>query len=243
MAPRIKKTRRRDAARRLQDGQMTMTFVRRSALSGCGKLALALSVFLSLGAQASEIRVSGRTLTISGEIVPGDQFKFRDLLKEAGAAAIRLNSPGGDIYTAGEIARQIRAAGSSTIVDAGKDSCISACTILFAGGQRRLYLNAERVGESPDPSDFRGLGFHQANHPGHPGPGRYSGEGTAQMKSLYYEFGVPNAATLAQNASPDEVFLITGREAVAMGIATASQDAEGRAAKPRSQTAANDRVK
>jgi hypothetical protein len=243
MAPRIKKTRRRDAARRLQDGQMTMTFVRRSALSGCGKLALALSVFLSLGAQASEIRASGRTLTISGEIVPGDQFKFRDLLKEAGAAAIRLNSPGGDIYTAGEIARQIRAAGSSTIVDAGKDSCISACTILFAGGQRRLYLNAERVGESPDPSDFRGLGFHQANHPGHPGPGRYSGEGTAQMKSLYYEFGVPNAATLAQNASPDEVFLITGREAVAMGIATASQDAEGRAAKPRSQTAANDRVK
>ena len=64
-----------------------------------------------------------------------------------------------------------------------------------------------------------------------------------RSKSLYYEFGVPNAATLAKNASPDEVFLITGREAVAMGIATASQDAEVRAAKPRSQTAANDRVK
>ena len=222
---------------------MTMTFVRRNAFSGCGKLALALGVFLSLGAHAGEIRASGRIITISGEIVPGDQFKFRDLLKETGAAAIRLNSPGGDIYTAGEIARQIRAARSSTIVDAARDSCISACTILFAGGQRRLYLNAERVGESSDPGDFRGLGFHQANHPDQAGPGRYSGEGTAQMKSLYYEFGVPNAATLAKNASPDEVFLITGREAVAMGIATASQDAEVRAAKPRSQTAANDRVK
>ena len=111
----------------------------------------------------------------------------------------------------------------STIVDAARDSCISACTILFAGGQRRLYLNAERVGESPDPSDFRGLGFHQANHPDQAGPGRYSGEGTAQMKSLYYEFGVPNAATLAKNASPDEVFLITGHEAMAMGIATATR--------------------
>jgi hypothetical protein len=222
---------------------MTMTLVWRNALSGCGQVALALSVFLSLGAHAGEIRASGRTITISGEIVPGDQFKFRDLLKETAAATIRLNSPGGDIYTAGEIARQIRASGSSTIVDAASDSCISACTILFAGGQRRLYLNAERVGESPDPGDFRGLGFHQASHPDQSGPGRYSGEGAAQMKSLYYEFGVPNAATLAKSASPDEVFLITGREAVAMGIATASQDAEGRPAKPRSQTAANDRVK
>jgi hypothetical protein len=219
-----------------------MTLVRRNALPGCGELALALVVFLNLGAHASEIHASGRTITISGEIVPGDQFKFRDLMKETGVAAIRLNSPGGDIGTAGAIARQIRAAGSITIVDAARDSCISACTILFAGGQRRLYLNAERVGESSDPSDFRGLGFHQANHPDQAGAGRFSGEGTAQMKSLYYEFGVPNAATLAKSASPDEVFLITGREAVAMGIATATKDAEGRAAKPRS-IAANDGMK
>jgi hypothetical protein len=74
-------------------------------------MAMATMATQNTPAEACEMRMDGSTIEIVGEIVLGDQFKFQELLKAPDRVAnVRLNSPGGNIYASGEIARQIRAA-------------------------------------------------------------------------------------------------------------------------------------
>ena len=168
--------------------------------------------------------VDGESLWLRGHISAGDQHRFHDLIESAGAGrilAVHLDSPGGDIYSAGEIARQIRTAGLSTVVDAAQHVCASSCTIIFAGGVKRIYLNAERVGGLSSGSGFKGLGFHEAAYTGQTGPGSFSGEATALMVALYQELGVPGAAGLVGHAPPYAIYGLSGPMALKLGIATA----------------------
>ena len=185
--------------------------------------ALATVSLCAFGAQACEISLAGKALWLRGHIDAGDQLKFRDLIDSAGVgrvSAVHLDSPGGDIYSAGEIARQIRTAGLSTVVDASQHKCASSCTIIFVGGVRRVYLNANRVGGLSDGRGFKGLGFHEGALAGQFGVDSYSGAATALMISLYQELGVPGAANLVDRASPEAIYGLSGPMAVRLGIAT-----------------------
>lgn len=177
--------------------------------------------------RACEISLAGKFLVLTGEIFKGDEFKFRDFLSAVGAkvGAVRLNSPGGNIYASGEIGRQICEAGLTTIVDARRDICASACTVLFAGGKERVYLNARGPEGLMGHDGFRGLGFHQGSIPGETQQNRYSGDGTAAMIRYYNEFGVPAAAGLVDKAPPERIFAVSGASALSLGIATRISDA------------------
>jgi len=172
--------------------------------------------------RACEMSLTGRILSITGEIFKGDEFKFRDFLDSvrAKAATVRLNSPGGNISASGEIGRQIREAGLTTLVDARRDICASACTVVFASGKQRVYLNARGPEGVMGHEGFRGLGFHQGSIPDQPQASRYSGDGTAAMIGYFYEFGVPAAAGLVDKAPPERIYAVSGASALSLGIAT-----------------------
>jgi hypothetical protein len=185
--------------------------------------ALAIVSLCGFGARACEMSLSGKTLWLRGRIDAGDQLKFHDLIGSAGARralAVHLDSPGGDIYSAGEIAREIRTAGLSTVVDASQHLCASSCTIIFVGGVRRIYLNADHVGGLSDGRGFRGLGFHEGALASQYGPESYSGAATALMISLYQQLGVPSAAELVDRATPEAIYGLSGAMALRLGIAT-----------------------
>lgn len=176
-----------------------------------------------VAARACEMSVVGKDLWLRGHIVSGDQFRFHDLVDGAGPGRIltvHLDSPGGDIYSAGEIARQIRTASLSTVVDASQNMCASSCTIIFAGGVRRIYLHADRVGGLSNGHGFKGLGFHEGAYTGQSGAGSFSSAATSLMVALYQELGVPSAASLVDHAPPEAIYGLSGPMALRLGIAT-----------------------
>lgn len=183
--------------------------------------ALAMLLFSGAGVHACEMSIAGKELWLRGHIVSGDEIKFHELIdnvRPGRITAVHLDSPGGDIYSAGEIARQIRTAGLSTVVDASRHMCASSCTIIFAGGVKRIYLHAERVGGLSSGRGFKGLGFHEGAYSG--SGGSVSGEATGLMVALYQELGVPNAADLVDHAPPNAIYGLSGPMALQLGIAT-----------------------
>jgi len=195
--------------------------LRISLLTVSSVAALAVVSLCSWDSQASEMSVAGKSIWLRGHIVAGDQDRFRDLIASARSiSTVHLDSPGGDIYSAGEIARQIRLAGLSTVVDASRQVCASSCTIIFVGGVKRIYLNADRVGGLSTGRGFKGLGFHEATYPGQSGTGNVSSAATALMISLYGELGVPAAGGLVAQAPPQLIYGVSAETALKLGIAT-----------------------
>ncbi|MFM9974795.1 MAG: hypothetical protein ACKVON_09540 [Beijerinckiaceae bacterium] len=176
----------------------------------------------SASASALDFSQSGNTARISGAVKPGDGAKFDEFMARPGASSIRifiLNSPGGSIGNALEIARRIRRMGAATVVD-GKASCESACTVIFAGGSNRHYVNTsglqDRLG-----GNRGGLGFHEGNNANADGRGRqYSGQGTAAMINAYYELGVGGAAQFATKAGFNAMYRVSGQTALQNRVAT-----------------------
>ena len=90
-------------------------------------------------------------LTIKGEIKKGDSQKVKSILDNACYEKSRyklpnlvtftvvLNSDGGDVDEAIQMGRVIRAKGAVTRVWF-KDSCLSSCVFVLAGGQMRIPL-------------------------------------------------------------------------------------------------------
>jgi hypothetical protein len=174
-------------------------------------------------AKAIELTQKGSAALLSGAITDGDEFKLRDFLARPEAAqlhALYLDSPGGRVYAAREMARQIREKGYTTIVDAGRARCESACTGLFVAGTRRLYLNAGTIADG-DAKTRRGLGFHEGNNLQSSGRKGYSGAASAGMVNIYYEMGVPGAASLITKAEFNAMHHVSARTALSLGIATA----------------------
>lgn len=171
---------------------------------------------------ALEIGGKGALVLLAGPIKPGDSSRFRDFLKAAPAGryhAVALASGGGVIIEAVEIARIIRAEHMATVVDAERFLCASACTILFAGGTERFYINAGRI---VDGSNQRrtGLGFHDGNNALSLDAHHYSGRASGLVIDAYYEFGIPAAAQLVSRAAPNQLYIVSGETALRLGIAT-----------------------
>jgi hypothetical protein len=184
------------------------------------------AAFILAGASAAgaiDLSQKGQSAFLSGPINDGDEFKLRDFLASEQGRQIKvifLNSPGGRIIVTKEMARHIRNAGLTTVVDAAKSRCNSACTGLFTAGIRRLYINAGGIADGIGGRDV-GLGFHEANSIQANGSRGYSGVGVGQMNNIYYEMGVPGAARLVTQATFNKMFKISGQTALSSGIATA----------------------
>lgn len=171
-----------------------------------------------------EIARQGNAVILSGPIKLGDEYVFRDRLVAEGATGVRtiwLSSGGGSLDATFEIARRLRREGWTTAVDAQRMRCASACTILFSAGVQRHYLNADRIMSGVVlPAQSRGLGYHQGNSSTSRQPAGFSGAATGYVIGAYHEFGTPAAARLPDLAPPDRLYVLSGTEALAKGIAT-----------------------
>lgn len=182
------------------------------------------SILIAPAARAIELSQRGDVAMLSGSIAIGDDRKLRDFLALPTGSRIKtlyLNSPGGKVLEAREMARMIRAAGLTTVVDASRARCNSACTGLFIGGLRRLYINASGFSDGEIARGSLGLGFHEGNVArGASGRKVYSGRASGGMINTYYEMGVGSAAALVSKADFNRIYRISGSTALALGIAT-----------------------
>ena len=121
-----------------------------------------------------QIRVlsDGAVIEVSGSFSWALPQNLEAVLSSApNARVVRLESPGGHLLPAMQIATIIQQRGLDTYV--GR-LCASACTIAFLGGRRRWL--------APDAR----LGFHDAIAPGFP-----ADQATALLRSIYEKFAVP----------------------------------------------------
>jgi hypothetical protein len=173
-------------------------------------------------AVALDFSMRGEAVVISGPVKLGDNVRFDEFMAQPAARNARvfiLNSPGGTIGIALHIAREIRKRRGATVAD-GRTACESACTVMFAGGASRHYINTtglqDRLGGTRG-----GLGFHEGNNANQDGRGRqYSGGASQAMANAYYEMGIGSAAGLMVKANDRQMYRISGQTAVATGIAT-----------------------
>jgi hypothetical protein len=173
-------------------------------------------------AHAIWLSENGSSAWLSGSIEHGDEETFKAFLEKPRSQplqVVHLSSEGGFLTPAMAIGRLIRKAGLATAVDAGRTSCDSACTFIFAGGVRRHYVNAESLFEGL--SGHAGLGFHPSHSKGNRiRSGEHSERGTARMRAFYAEMGMPRAADLMQKASITTMFRPNARTAQELRIAT-----------------------
>jgi hypothetical protein len=175
-----------------------------------------------LPAYAAEFSQTGSIARLNGGIMRGDGQKFEDFMAQPSSAGLKvlyLNSGGGSVGDALRIARAIRKARLTTVIDASRAKCESACTGIFTGGTSRHYINSQGLvdGEGGPP---RGLGFHEGNN-AQPGSARtYSGGATSGMINIYYEMGVGGAAQFTTKSAFNKMYRVSGPTALQSGIAT-----------------------
>jgi hypothetical protein len=120
-----------------------------------GAVVASLAIVIASPTMAADMRVLPAMdqqvpFLLSGPIVAGDAAKFRmlrDRTKDAGSpiTVIRLNSPGGLIGEAIDLAQMIRADEITTRVAKGA-TCTSACFVIFASGIQKFAENGARIG-------------------------------------------------------------------------------------------------
>jgi len=168
------------------------------------------------------LSASGGALHLSGEFENGDEARLAEYLaarRERPIRVVYLDSFGGQIGAGIKLGRLIRKAGLATAVDARNARCDSACTLIFAGGVRRHYVNAGAVFEGY--SSRGGLGYHPAHwRDGSWTQAGFSESGTAMMERFYREMGQPGAVGLMRRAGFTSIFRPSGETAMRLGIAT-----------------------
>jgi hypothetical protein len=169
------------------------------------------TVTVTLG-HAAEIKIvdtenGGTIVSLTGEIVPGDQVKFLDTLEPARSnrpvKALRLNSPGGSIREAVNIAGIVRANNIQTSVGTA-ETCASACFIIFTAGVRKYAALGAMIG------------VHSAWDRV---TGKDAPAGTIAVARIIRELGVPEAIVgKLVLAGPDEVSWLSGDDLSSMGV-------------------------
>ncbi len=101
----------------------------------------------SLGQPMRFVLGSGGVLQAEGSIAPGTAARFAAEIEARGeyVRTVSLNSPGGALDDAMEMARLVRGRGLSTEVTDGA-ICASSCPLLFAGGLTRTAGAKSAVG-------------------------------------------------------------------------------------------------
>jgi len=85
-------------------------------------------------------------IALTGEIMLGDDEKFRDLLEQSGGVhAVKLDSPGGNLVASIALAKILRGYGLNTII--GPNAvCASACVLIFAAGREKFADRESFIG-------------------------------------------------------------------------------------------------
>lgn len=97
-----------------------------------------------VGPHQFKVLANGQMLEFSGGITFGVANELNGFLQAMGnVRTVKLNSLGGRILEAQRMSDLIHAKGLNTFVE--KD-CMSACTIVFLGGQQRAVMPAARIG-------------------------------------------------------------------------------------------------
>lgn len=101
------------------------------------------------------VRIQASEIHLDGAITPAVASEFERVLRaNPGAKAVSLNSPGGGVLPALQIARTVKAAGLSTSVLSGRQ-CYSACSLIFLAGPVRIAmgkLGVHQISGVNDPS-------------------------------------------------------------------------------------------
>lgn len=163
--------------------------------------------------QAAEVTRSGSSVTVRGRIEAGDDAKFDRAAPQGSYRAVMLSSPGageGGLPAAVAMAESIKASGAITVVDASRNTCASACTLLFVAGSQRYYAGGSRISDGLRNKGLPGLGFHQSR----------SARGTATMAGVYSAMGAPAGAELSGRSPFETLYYISGATAISTGIAT-----------------------
>ena len=184
--------------------------------------ALAGLALLASPSQAVYLSESNGIAKLVGPIEQGDEKVFADFLAQPRSQPIRvlyLDSFGGSVLAGVNIARLVRKAKLSTAVDAVYNRCVSACTLVFAGGVKRYNVHGEAVEEGYN--SLSGLAYHTSFFKGD--LVRFavrSDKGTDIMASLYAEMGCPGAAVLMQKGHGGSVYHPSGATSLSLKIAT-----------------------
>ncbi len=189
-----------------------------------GMLVVCALLIMPSNPYAMEISGKGDAVFLSGKINYGDDINFREFLAGKPAGSIKtvwLSSPGGFVTPARDLGRLIRFNGMTTVVDAARSRCDSACTLLFTSGVRRIYLNSAGIAEKEGGAKF-GLGFHEGSALSVSGYVIQNGRASADMIDGYYEFGVGGAAPLVNRAGYKSIYHISLKTALESGVATGS---------------------
>lgn len=120
--------------------------LRRWVLAGLLLLAGA-SVASGMTIQPAAVQSGRPVLLLQGRIVPGDAARLRAALAGVSprVAGLVLNSPGGSVLEAQDMAKLIRDSGAAVLVPANA-VCASACFMLFAAARNKLVEPGAMVG-------------------------------------------------------------------------------------------------
>ena len=194
---------------------------------------LVISAFsMSTAAISADIKVAPAAegdnqpfILIDGEIIAGDDEKFRKLAAEFSDAIVVLNSEGGAISPAMDIGRTIKLRGYKTVVLDGS-SCASACALIWISGSRRIIDDGGEVG------------FH-ASYLDTDGTKIETGVGNALVGHYLSQLGFGEKTVIfATLAPPDKILWLNAETTAMSGIefdllpSTSSKERKKRSAQP-----------
>jgi hypothetical protein len=164
-------------------------------------------------------------ILIDGEIIAGDDDKFRKLAAEYSDAIVVLNSEGGAISPAMDIGRTIKLRGYKTVVLDGS-SCASACALIWISGSRRIIDDGGEVG------------FH-ASYLDTDGTKIETGVGNALVGHYLSQLGFgEKTVVFATLAPPDKILWLNAETTAMSGIefdllpSTSSRERKNKSAQP-----------
>lgn len=158
-----------------------------------------------VGPHQFRVLANGEMLEFSGGITFGTAHEFESFLNAMpNVRLVRLKSIGGRIREAQKMSDMIRARKLATFV---KDDCLSACTIVFLGGEERGMLATAR------------LGFHQPAFAGMTAADRIAA--IARERARLQSFGLSrDFAERANTAPPNSMWYPDREELVREKIVT-----------------------
>lgn len=141
-----------------------------------------------LGKIDIKIATNGQSVIVNGMLREGSAAEVQKILNAApGATSLVLNSAGGRLLEAQQLAHAVRDRHLNTYVE---DQCASACTYVFLAGKDRAATPNARIG------------FHQPSFPGLDADTQRSM--TQDMLDVYRSAGLPEAFIQRIGKTPQE---------------------------------------
>jgi hypothetical protein len=144
-------------------------------------------------------------ISITGEMLPGDDKKFTALALDVDNAVVVFSSPGGDLLAGLGIGKTIRLKEFFTAVEDDAE-CASACGLAWLGGIKRFAHPNARIG------------FHAAYIESN-GKATETGSGNALVGAYLNQLALPQSAVIfLTSAPPHDMQWLPLNEASAYGI-------------------------